>query len=41
LWHARVGHLDFDVLGRLGKMVRGLSRISHGRELCDNCLAGK
>jgi hypothetical protein len=41
LWHAMFGHLDFDTLGRLGKMVRGLPRISHTGELCDSCLAGK
>jgi transposase InsO family protein len=41
LWHARFGHLGFDALGRLGKMVRGLPRIKHAGELCDSCLAGK
>ena len=35
------GHLSFDVLDRLGKMVRGLPHIEHGGELCDSCLAGK
>ena len=41
MWHARFGHLSFDALGRLGKMVRGLPHIKHGGELCDSCLAGK
>jgi len=41
LWHARFGHLGFDALGRLGKMVRGLPHIEHVGELCDSCLAGK
>ena len=41
MWHARFGHLSFNVLGRLGKMVRGLPHIKHGGELCDSCLAGK
>ena len=41
LWHARFGHLSFDALGRLEKMVRGLPHIKHGGELCDSCLAGK
>ena len=41
LWHARFGHLSFDVLGQLEKMVRGLPHIKHGGELCDSCLAGK
>ena len=29
LWHARFGHLSFDTLGRLEKMVRGLPHIKH------------
>ena len=39
--HARFGHLSFDALGRLEKMVRELTHIKHGGELCDSCLAGK
>ena len=30
------GHLSFDALGRLEKMVRGLPHIKHGGELCDS-----
>ena len=41
LWHVRFGHLSFDTLGRLEKMVQGLPHIKHGGELCDSCLAGK
>ena len=41
MWHARFGHLSFDVLGRLEKMVRRLPHIKHGGELCDSCLAGR
>ena len=41
LWHARFGHLSFDTLGRLEKMVRGLLHIKHAGELCDSCPAGK
>ena len=41
MWHALFGHLSFDALGRLEKMVRGLPHIKHGGELCDSCLAGK
>jgi transposase InsO family protein len=41
LWHGRFGHLSFDALGRLGKMVTGLPQIKHTGELCDSCLAGK
>ena len=39
LWHARFGHLSFDALGRLEKMVRRLPHIEHAGELCDSCLA--
>ena len=41
LWHVRFGHLNFDTLGRLEKMVRGLPHINHGGELCDSYLTGK
>ena len=41
LWHARYGHLSFDALGRLEKVVTGLPHIEHAGELCDSCLARK
>ena len=41
MWHARFGHISFDELGQLDKMVRGLSHIKHRGELCDSCLARK
>ena len=41
MWYARFGHLNFDVLGRPEKMVRGLPHIKHRGELCDSCLAEK
>jgi hypothetical protein len=41
LWHGRFGHLSFDALGRMEKMVTGMPRIKHAGELCDSCLAGK
>jgi transposase InsO family protein len=41
LWYAWFGHLSFDVLGRLEKLVRGLPHIKHAGELCDSCLARK
>ena len=41
MWHARFGHLSFDALGRLEKMVQGLPHIKHGGKLCDSCLARK
>ena len=41
LWHAQYGHLSFDALGRLEKMVTRLPHIEHVGELCDNCLVRK
>lgn len=41
LWHVQLGHLSFDVLRWLEKMVRGLLHIEHVGELCDSCLVGK
>ena len=41
LWHARYGHLSFDALGRLEKMVTRLPHIEHAGKLCDSCLAEK
>ncbi|XP_066374703.1 uncharacterized protein [Miscanthus floridulus] len=43
LWlcHARFGHLSFDALGQLEKMVRGLPHIKHEGELCDSYWARK
>lgn len=42
-WHARYGHLNFNVLRKLARlgMVRGLPRIEHVEQLCDGCLVGK
>src|SRR6185437_5933079 len=33
LWHGRFGHMSFEALGRLGKMVTGLPQIKHVDEL--------
>ena len=41
LWHARFDDINFDALGRLEKMVRGLPHIKHAGGLCDRCLVGK
>ena len=41
MWHAWFGHLSFDALGWLEKMVRELPHIKHEGELCDSCLAGE
>ena len=41
LWHARYGHLSFNALGQLEKMVTGLPHIEHAGKLCDSCLVRK
>ena len=41
LWHARYGHLSFDALGQMEKMVNGLPHIKHAGELYDSYLVGK
>ena len=41
MWHARFGHLSFDALDWLERMVRGLPHIKYRGELCDSCLARK
>ncbi|XP_066320247.1 uncharacterized protein [Miscanthus floridulus] len=41
LWHVRFGHLNFDALGQLEKMVRELPHIKHTGEVCDSYLAKK
>uniref|UniRef100_A0A8I6Y7V3 Integrase catalytic domain-containing protein n=1 Tax=Hordeum vulgare subsp. vulgare TaxID=112509 RepID=A0A8I6Y7V3_HORVV len=42
-WHARLGHLHFDGIEKMGKkkLVHGLPHIIHTEELCEACLAGK
>jgi hypothetical protein len=42
-WHARFGHLNFDILHRLAKgdMVHGLPLVELVNQLCDTYLAGK
>jgi hypothetical protein len=41
LWHGRFEHLNFDALGKLAAMLRGMPKIQHAGELCDSCLVGK
>ncbi|KAD4384336.1 hypothetical protein E3N88_24504 [Mikania micrantha] len=43
LWHARLGHLNFDALNKLTgkKMAEGIPLIDHHSQLCDACLVGK
>ncbi|KAD2392837.1 hypothetical protein E3N88_39814 [Mikania micrantha] len=43
LWHARLGHLNFDALKSMThkKLVQGIPRISHASQICDACLLGK
>ncbi|KAD4179958.1 hypothetical protein E3N88_28549 [Mikania micrantha] len=43
LWHARLGHVNFDTIKRLGagNLVQGVPPIEHPSQLCEACLAGK
>lgn len=43
LWHARLGHLNFDSMRRIGSknMVRGMPVVNHPSNICDCCLIGK
>jgi hypothetical protein len=42
-WHARFGHLSFQLLRQLARheMVRGLPTLEQVDQMCDACLAGK
>nr|GEX57236.1 zinc finger, CCHC-type [Tanacetum cinerariifolium] len=43
LWHARLGHLNFDDINKMTRkrLVDGLPRINHAKQICDACLLGK
>ena len=43
LWHARLGHLNFDALDKMTRkgLVEGIPRIKHAGQICDACLLGK
>ncbi|KAD6794631.1 hypothetical protein E3N88_05527 [Mikania micrantha] len=43
LWHARMGHLNFESLSQLSSkdMVRNLPKITHVTNVCDACQIGK
>ncbi|KAD4584610.1 hypothetical protein E3N88_22211 [Mikania micrantha] len=43
IWHARLGHANFDTIRRIStkEMVLGVPPINHLAQLCDACLAGK
>lgn len=43
LWHAHLGHVNFDTIKRLGsgQLVEGVPQINHPKQLCEACLAGK
>ena len=43
LWHARLGHVNFDTIKRLGTsdLVKGVPAINHPTQVCEACLAGK
>ena len=43
LWHARLGHVNFQTLRMMGekKMATGLPKIIHLNQLCESCLISK
>ncbi|GJZ84085.1 zinc finger, CCHC-type containing protein [Tanacetum coccineum] len=43
LWHARLGHLNFDSIKQMTqkKLVEGIPSISHKNQVCNACLLGK
>lgn len=43
LWHARLGHLNFEAMKLMSMkdMVVGMPRIDHETKLCESCLVGK
>ncbi|GJT89234.1 zinc finger, CCHC-type containing protein [Tanacetum coccineum] len=43
LWHARLGHLNFDDIKKMTRkgLVEGVPRINHVGQICDACLLGK
>ena len=43
LWHARLGHVNFNALKLLAdkKMAGGVPLITHPQQVCQDCLAGK
>lgn len=43
LWHARMGHVNFDTLKSMSdkKLVGGMPKISKPTQVCEGCLVGK
>ncbi|GJX46176.1 zinc finger, CCHC-type containing protein [Tanacetum coccineum] len=43
LWHAQLGHLNFDSIKQMTqkKLVEGIPSISHKNQVCNTCLLGK
>ncbi|KAD6454870.1 hypothetical protein E3N88_09576 [Mikania micrantha] len=41
LWHARLGHLNFETMRKLRKSVKGVPTIMQQDRMCEACLAGK
>ncbi|GJW96354.1 zinc finger, CCHC-type containing protein [Tanacetum coccineum] len=43
LWHARLGHLNFESLRSMAQrdLVQGIPTIKHTTQVCDVCLIGK
>ncbi|KAK9076273.1 hypothetical protein SSX86_004606 [Deinandra increscens subsp. villosa] len=43
VWHARLGHVNFQVLEMMGRKgyVEGMPALSHPKQVCEGCLVGK
>ncbi|KAK9076083.1 hypothetical protein SSX86_004416 [Deinandra increscens subsp. villosa] len=43
VWHARLGHANFQVLEMMGKkgLVEGMPWLSHPKQICEGCLVAK
>lgn len=41
MWHARLGHLNFEALKNLSKVAIGLPKIKHPKQMCDTCVLAK
>ncbi|KAD7116502.1 hypothetical protein E3N88_03770 [Mikania micrantha] len=43
LWHARLGHLNFEAIRKMSKegLAKGIPKVEHKSQVCEACLVGK
>ncbi|KAK9078427.1 hypothetical protein SSX86_002484 [Deinandra increscens subsp. villosa] len=43
IWHARLGHANFQVLNQMSSkgLVDGMPRLSHSKQMCEGCIVAK